>query len=151
MVATFCLPEPRLTSPNRSLPGTASGLHRHEWIKHGTCHRAPGGADEYYDDTLLLMERINGPEIAGLIAARVGRHMHTAELRAAFDAAFGPGAGNRVEVRCTNDDGRRLIQELRIHLRGVIEPGAEHGALLAAADPVPPGCNGGIVDPAGLQ
>lgn len=134
-----------------AMPGTASGLDRHEWIKHGSCHRAPGGADEYYDDTLLLMERINASRIGGLIAARLGRHLETTELRAAFDSAFGAGAGDRVEVRCTRDEGRQLIQELRIHLRGVIAPGADPGALLTAAAPVAPGCSGGIIDPAGLQ
>ena len=81
-----------------AMPGTASFLERHEWIKHGTCHRGAGGADEYYDDTLLLVDAINGSPVAALLAERVGGELETAELRQAFDAAFGagrrrPGAG----------------------------------------------------------
>jgi len=134
-----------------AMPGTASGLERHEWIKHGTCHRAAGGADEYYDDTLLLMAQVSGSEVGALIAGRVGAHVETADLRAAFARAFGAGAGQRVEVQCTGDGGRRLILGLRLHLRGVIGPDAALGTLLAQAEPVAPGCGGGIVDAAGLQ
>jgi ribonuclease T2 len=149
------LPEPELDAETRealaaAMPGTASSLERHEWIKHGTCHRGAGGADEYYDDTLRLLDAVNAA-VAELLAARVGDGVETDELRQAFDAAFGPGAGERVQVRCTGDGGRTLVQELRIATAGVIGPDREVGALLRAADPVSAGCPGGVIDPAGLQ
>jgi ribonuclease T2 len=149
------LPEPPLDDETRealavAMPGTASFLERHEWIKHGTCHRGAGGADEYFDDTLALADAINASEVAGFLAAHVGAEVETAELRARFDAAFGPGAGDRVQVHCTGDGGRTLVQEIKVATRGVIGSGAP-GELILAAEPVSPGCPRGIVDPAGLQ
>ena len=133
------------------MPGTASFLERHEWIKHGTCHRAAGGADEYYDDSLLLVDAINGSAVAALLAERVGGELETAELRQAFDAAFGPGAGERVQVQCAGDGGRTLVRELTIATSGVIGPDGDPGALMRAAAPLSAGCPRGVIDPAGLQ
>lgn len=134
-----------------AMPGTASLLERHEWIKHGTCYRARGGADEYYDDTLHLLSAINESPVAEFMANNVGRQIATADLRTLFDDAFGQGAGKRVQFHCTGDGGRMLIQELRVSLHGRIEPDTDLGDLLLAADPVPPGCGWGVVDSAGLQ
>ena len=134
-----------------AMPGTASFLDRHEWIKHGTCHRAPGGADEYYDDTLLVVDAINASPVAAYLAQRVGGEMLTSELRASFDAAFGDGAGDRVQVQCGGDGGRTLVRELRIGLAGVIGPDSDPGDLMRAAAPLSPGCPRGVIDPAGLQ
>ena len=87
------------TTPARrsrvAMPGTASFLERHEWIKHGTCHRGAGGADEYFDDTLALADAVNASRGRGACSpTHVGAEIETAELRAAFDAAFGAGAGD---------------------------------------------------------
>ena len=110
-----------------------------------------GGADAYFDDTLRLVDAINASPVAALLADHVGAELDTADLRAAFDAAFGAGAGERVQVHCTGDGGRTLIQELSIGLAGAIAPGRRAGRLMRAADPVspaapaasstPPGCN----------
>ena len=56
--------------------------------------------------------------------------MQTAELRASFDAAFGDGAGDRVQVQCGGDGGRTLVRELRIGLAGVIGPDSDPGDLM---------------------
>jgi ribonuclease T2 len=150
------LPEAEVDAETRELlevamPGTASFLERHEWIKHGTCHRGAGGADEYFDDTLQVLDAINGSEVAALLADHVGAEVETADIRAAFDAAFGTGAGERVQVHCTGDGGRTLIQELKIGLDGPMGPDAAVADLVLAAEPVSPGCPRGVVDPAGLQ
>jgi ribonuclease T2 len=134
-----------------AMPGTASHLERHEWIKHGTCHRGAGGADEYFDDTLRIVEAVNASGVAALFADHVGAELETAAIRVAFDTAFGAGAGAGVQVHCTGDGGRTLIQELKIGLAGTIGPDASPGELMLAADPVSPGCPRGVVDPAGLQ
>ncbi len=134
-----------------AMPGTASFLDRHEWIKHGTCHKGAGGADEYYDDTLLLVDAINASPVAAFLAGHVGAEVETRAIRARFDEAFGAGAGDRVAFQCKRDGGRNLIQEMRIHLRGVIGPDSTLADLLLAADPVPAGCRMGTIDPAGLQ
>jgi ribonuclease T2 len=134
-----------------AMPGTASFLDRHEWIKHGTCHRGAGEADEYFDDTLVILDAINASEVARLFAERVGGEVEVAEVRQAFDAAFGPGAGERVQMQCAGDGGRTLVRELRIALSGVIGPEGDPGALVRAAAPLSAGCPRGVVDPAGLQ
>ena len=132
------------------MPGTASFLERHEWIKHGTCFLGAGGADEYYDDTLRVVDAVNAA-VASLLAGHVGGELATTDLRAAFDAAFGAGAGERVQVHCAGDGGRTLIQEVRVNLQGAIGPETPVAGLILAADPVTPGCPKGVVDPSGLQ
>ena len=149
------LPEVPLDEETRealqvAMPGTASFLERHEWIKHGTCHRGAGEADEYYDDSLRLVDAVNAA-VAELFAAGVGGEVGVDEVRQAFDAAFGPGAGARVQMRCAGDGGRNLVQELRIATAGVVGPDGDVGALLLAGEPVSPGCPVGVIDPAGLQ
>ena len=147
------LPEVAVDAETRELlavamPGTASFLERHEWIKHGTCFLGAGGADEYYDDTLRVVEAINASPVAALLAAHVGGELATADLRAAFDAAFGAGAGERVQVHCAGDGGRTLIQEVSVNLAGAIGPERR-----SRADPRRAGDAGcpRAVDPAGLQ
>jgi ribonuclease T2 len=148
------LPEPELTAElwtelKAVMPGTQSGLERHEWIKHGTCY--DGDAEEYYADSLAMLEAISGSAVTELFASSVGQRVTQAEIRAAFDAAFGPGAGERVRLSCINDGSRRLINELTIGLTGDIDgPGSIADRLLDAR-PTDGGCDGGIVDAVGLQ
>jgi ribonuclease T2 len=150
------LPDVALDAETRELlavamPGTASFLERHEWLKHGTCFLDPGGADGYFDDTLRLVDAINASPVAALLAAHVGGELATADLRAAFDAAFGMGAGERVQVHCTGDGGRVLLQEMTVNVAGMIATDAAVGELMRSAAPLSPGCPKWIVDPAGLQ
>ncbi len=150
------LPELPLDAETRdaldvAMPGTASFLHRHEWIKHGTCYLADGGADEYYDDTLMVTEAINNSAVGTFLADHVGAEVSTQQIRARFDEAFGQGSGDRVQFQCAGDGDRILLQEIRINLRGVIEPETALGDLLLAADTVSIGCPSGVIDPAGLQ
>ena len=99
------LPEVAIDAETRELlavamPGTASFLERHEWIKHGTCHLGAGGADEYFDDTLRLVDAINGSAVAAFLADHVGArgadggHPRRASTR---PSAPGPASG----CRCT--------------------------------------------------
>ena len=134
-----------------AMPGTASFLQRHEWIKHGTCYLGEGGADEYFDDTLLVTEAINNSPVGAFLSDHVGAEVSTQDIRARFDEAFGQGSGDRVQFHCAGDGGRVLIQEIKINLRGLIRPETPPGDLLLAADPVAIGCPRGVIDPAGLQ
>ncbi|MDH3663731.1 MAG: ribonuclease T [Alphaproteobacteria bacterium] len=150
------LPAPELDADTAdrlavAMPGTASFLERHEWIKHGTCFFGDRSGDEYYDDTLLVMDAINESEVGHFLAANVGAEIETSDLLAAFDTAFGDGAGDRVQVACTGDQGRVLVQELKIALLGEITETVDVGELILAAAPQSPGCPRGVLDPAGLQ
>ncbi|WP_424931419.1 ribonuclease T2 family protein [Amaricoccus macauensis] len=134
-----------------AMPGALSSLHRHEWIKHGTCYNAQGGADEYFSDTLMLTNAVNASEVGSYVAGRLGEEVRTSWIRQRFDEAFGAGAGDRVEFVCSDDGSRRLLRELRISLRGEITENSSLGDLMLAASPVDQGCKKGIIDTYGLQ
>jgi len=133
------------------MPGTASNLYRHEWIKHGTCYGGAGGAGEYFGDMIWATQEINASAVKALFAENIGNSLTLEDIRYSFDTEFGPGTGERVSVFCQVDGGRHLITELRIHLGSVIDRDTPMSDLLASYSPVPSGCAKGIVDPSGLQ
>jgi ribonuclease T2 len=140
-----------LEALDSAMPGARSFLHRHEWIRHGTCYGAVGGAEEYFADTLLVAEAVNGSAVVRFLARMLGEEIRTATVRERFDEAFGSGAGARVAFRCAQDGARTLLQEVHVSLRGEIGLDMALSDLIHAADPVPQGCERGIVDPFGLQ
>ncbi|HEY8574961.1 MAG TPA: ribonuclease [Devosia sp.] len=133
----------------QAMPGTQSDLDRHEWIKHGTCYGSD--AKDYFSDSLAMLEAVNGSAVAELFAASIGKRLTQSEIRAAFNGAFGPGAGERVRVSCIDDGNRRLIDELTIGLTGEIRDSSDFAERILAARPTEGGCDAGIVDQVGLQ
>lgn len=131
------------------MPGTKSMLERHEWIVHGTCSGA--GQDAYFHRASLFAGTIDNSAPDVLLASRIGKHVDASEIRAAFDTAFGKGAGDRIRVACERDGDRSLISEITIGMRGDVMGTGGIGELILAAPPTSPGCPGGIVDPVGLQ
>jgi ribonuclease T2 len=132
------------------MPGTRSGLHRHEWIKHGTCYNGES-AEGYYSDSLGLMGQLNTSGVRTLFANSIGRNISREDIGEAFEAAFGAGTSDRATVSCKRDGSRRLITELLISLHGEIGPDGDLGALMRDAPTRSPGCPNGTVDPVGLQ
>ena len=65
---------------------------------------------------------------------------------AAFDDAFGAGAGARVTVSCHGRGDNRKITELIVSLAGDVKGSADLGELMHAAEEVPPGCPSGLVE-----
>jgi ribonuclease T2 len=148
------LPEPRLSAElhrelDRVMPGTQSALDRHEWIKHGTCY--DGDAEAYFQDSVDMLEAINASQVRDLFDASIGKELSQVAVRAAFNEAFGEGAGDRVRLACVEDGGRRLIGELTIGLTGEIDGPQSFADRIMDARPTNGGCDGGIVDPVGLQ
>lgn len=151
------LPEVALAPETRAelntvMPGAASLLDRHEWIKHGTCYE--GSMQDYFAHSLVVMRGLNGSAVRDLFAENIDQTLTSSRIRAAFDAAFGAGAGDRVRVSCVTDpsNGRRLIGELTIALSGSIDEDTGLGDLILAAPPTAQaGCPEGIVDRAGFQ
>ena len=134
------------------MPGTASNLERHEWIKHGTCYGK--SQQEYFSDALNLMRTVNASPVRDLFAKNIGQKLTADQIRGAFDSAFGAGAGDRVRVSCVIDpsNGRRLIGELTLGLAGPIGPDSSLKDLLMASVPTnKAGCPTGTVDPIGFQ
>ncbi|SEQ05014.1 ribonuclease T2 [Devosia sp. YR412] len=148
------LPEPDISGALRDellvmMPGTQSGLDRHEWITHGTCY--DGDAEAYFGDSLDLLDAVNESAVGTLFANSIGKRLTQRQVREAFDRSFGPGAGDRVRLSCVNDGNRRLIDELTIGLTGRPEGPDSFDNLILAARPTDGGCDGGVVDTVGLQ
>jgi len=135
----------------RVMPGTRSSLHKHEWLKHGTC----SGVDinEYYAQSVWLIEEINGSQLQELFSENTGNSIDGGKIRAAFSASFGEGAGDRLRISCKRDpdSARQLIVELTLGLADPFEKNADLAELIAAAPKTDPGCPQGIVDGVGLQ
>lgn len=127
-----------------TMPGVASYLHRHEWIKHGTCYSTT--PEEYYRESIILTDQINASTVRDLFAENIGRIISSSEIKAKFDEAFGAGSGDKVQVKC--DDG--MIVEMWINLNGEIENSTKISDLFQHADPASSSCESGIIDPVGF-
>jgi ribonuclease T2 len=147
------LDEPLWRRLQAGMPGTRSQLHRHEWIKHGTCIKGATAAS-YFETSLDLLDVLNATALADLFEANIGKRLSAAQIRAAFEADFGKGAGERVRISCEDDGSRRIISEITIGLKGALPADPDRqafAALVAASPPIEPGCPGGLVDGAGDQ
>jgi ribonuclease T2 len=148
------LDEPLWRRLQEAMPGTRSQLHRHEWIKHGTCMKG-ATAESYFETSLDLLDAVNGSSAARLFADNAGRRLDAAQIRAAFDRDFGEGAGQRVKISCEDDGNRRIISEITIGIKGALSAESfsreQLAALILASPPVEEGCPGGVVDRVGDQ
>lgn len=131
------------------MPGTQSGLDRHEWWVHGTCF--DGGAEAYFAQSIRLLNELNRSDVRRLFDGSIGDELSSDEVRASFDRAFGRGAGRRVLVDCIDDaNGEPMIRELRIALAGDLSNGTPMAELLRAAEETGRGCRRGRVDAPGF-
>ncbi len=139
------LPEPKLTPQTASalrsvMPGVSSALHRHEWIKHGTCYGTD--AEHYYADAIRWTRKISEGSVGRLLHSRIGKRISLKELRSALEKDFGKGTGDRLDLRCE----RGLISEIWLHLGGNSPKLSER---LLAGSRTHSRCQGGIVDAPG--
>lgn len=114
------LPEPEVSATTRaalatSMPGSASCLDRHEWIKHGSC--AEARAEDYFADTLRLAEAVQATRLGQVLAASIGRHVTSQQLRNAFETAFGAGSSKALTLVCRERNGRHFLAEIRVALQ----------------------------------
>ena len=123
-----------------AMPGVAAGLDRHQWLMNGTCH-APT-AEDYYVRSLEMLDAVNRSAVGAFFEAHAGRSVTMADVAAAFDTAFGAGAGQRVRLRCRRIDGQSVVTGLTI---GLSAPDGELPALIGGASPTKSGCEGGLV------
>ena len=144
------LPEPVLTTSTRQaldrvMPGTQSLLHRHEWIKHGTCNGS--GSEAYFTTSMALLEQVNGSSVREFFVQRIGQRVTLDTIRTAFVQAFGAEARNSVALNCHND----LIEEVHITLRAPIPPDVSMPSLVESPQTArPPACSQGRIDPVGF-
>jgi len=143
----LALTEATRAALDRMMPGSRSALDRHEWIKHGSCYSAD--AERYFADSLRLLDELNRSAVRDLFTGAIGEALSARDIRAAFDEAFGDGAGRRVHVACRRVGFRRLIVELTVNLAGPITADRGLATLLRDAPVHYEGCPAGIVDRVG--
>ena len=96
------------------MPGVASQLERHQWVKHGTC--SGFSTERYFAAAVALSEDVRDSQFARLIAARAGRDISRRELLQAISTEFGPGSERAVQLLCRRDQGLATLTELRFRL-----------------------------------
>ncbi len=138
---------------DKVMPGTQSGLERHEWIKHGTCTRL--SADQYFSIAAGLIAELNTSAVRDLFAQNIGKELDAESIKAAFDQSFGEGANARIKMSCRRVGDVRMISELTIGLsEDAIDPqqGSEPrlAKLIQGAGSTSFGCDRGVVDAAGF-
>ncbi len=130
------------------MPGTASGLERHEWVRHGSC--SGHDPERYYRTALFLLEQINQSRLREALAGRLGETVTARQLKAAFAASFGQGADQALGVGCRRDGQRQLISEIRIKLKPPLNENTPLREALDVSSPAFGNCEAGVVDRAGL-
>ena len=146
------LPAVRLSSETRTqleqkMPGTASYLDRHEWIRHGTC--AGTSQEEYFKSALSLLDNINASELRKLVASRVGGSVELKQLTDAVEKEYGTLPPNSIAFLCERNPQGQMLTEIRFYLETPNElPQKVSGKLLTKPQRPTPGaqlCNGGKV------
>jgi ribonuclease T2 len=140
------LPMPELSketyeSLKKHMPGIASNLHKHEWIKHGTCYGTD--AEQYFAKAVSLADQFHQTEVSDFFEKNIGKRVTLKQVRKHFDQSFGTGAGKRVEMRCH----KGLVTELWLHLGGESDA---LGTLLRNGEEIHSACDRGLIDKAGF-
>ncbi len=123
------------------MPGFASELHKHEWIKHGTCYGTE--ADHYFRDAISLVEQLNTSKVGDYFMKQIGKKVTLKQVRHLFDRSFGVGAGKHVELKCK----KGLVTELWLHLGSGSD---DLATLLKKGKQTRSRCQGGRIDKAGF-
>ena len=95
---------------SKYMPGYSSNLHRHEWVKHGTCYGTT--PNDYYSDAISLLKQVNSSKVQQYFKQHIGKVVTLKEVRKLFDKEFGNGAGKHVTMNCRGG----LVTELWLHL-----------------------------------
>ena len=125
---------------DKVMPGFASDLHKHEWVKHGACD----GTDPqtYFEDAVSLVEQFNDSKVGDYFSKNIGKEVTLKQIRHLFDRSFGVGAGKRVEMKCK----KGLVTELWLHLGS---GSVDLRTLLHSGKQVHSRCQKGRIDRAG--
>ena len=118
------------------MPGAISGLHAHEWVKHGSCMAEP---NSYFNIAISYLQELDESPIRLFFLENRGKLVQGEKIRKIFDRAFGRGAGKRVKIICQ----KGYITELRLNLKGELEWSLQR--LLHHAKKSPLGCKLGKI------
>jgi ribonuclease T2 len=137
---------------DNAMPGTASDLHRHEWIKHGTCFGVDN-ADIYFRTALALQKQVNGSQMQKFMESNIGKKVSASDLSHAFEQTFGPGSSSALLIDCQQDidSKRNLVVEVQIKLKGELTEATELGSILDKSGFGSNTCSNAIVDSVGYE
>ena len=124
------------------MPAARIGLDRRQWLKSGSC--VATSAEAYYSRSLDLLDQLNTSPVRTLFTGKAGASITLADVRAAFDKAFGTGAGERVRLSCRKTEGGSVVTGLTIGLAG---DGPTLAERIAAAVPTKSRCTEGVTGP----
>jgi len=135
-----------LTSEVRSrlaklMPGYGSNLHKHEWIKHGTCYGT--NASDYYADAMRLLTQVNESKVQQFFKQNIGKIVRLEEVRKIFDQSFGNGSGKHVTMNCRGG----LVTELWLHIGN---GGSNLSELFKSGEQPRKSCHKGRIDAVGF-
>lgn len=125
----------------RLMPGYSSYLHRHEWVKHGSCYGRD--AEAYFATAIALTEAVNDSEIGAFFRQNRGKRVDLKRIRMLFDKTFGRGSGYKVSMQCKQG----MITELWLHIGG---EGEDLASLLKQGKAARSRCQSGRIDKAGF-
>jgi ribonuclease T2 len=134
------------------MPGVVSNLHLHEWYKHGTCYSQT--PEEYYQESLALLDQINRSQVRTLFVDNLDRHLSSQKIRNQFKRTFGNHATTKVAIECQQDKSstnRNLITELKLNLKGNIKSNTSLTELFQQSQTIDRGCPLGKIDRSGLD
>ncbi|MGW8169452.1 MAG: ribonuclease T2 family protein [Sulfurovaceae bacterium] len=125
------------------MPAVASGLEKHEWIKHGTCSGM--SKDKYFTKSVNYTKQFNSSALAAFINANRGKRVILKDIRKMADRSFGMQSGERVEMVCSGV----LMTEIRLSLGN--DGGISLANALKSGTKIKSSCHSGIIDKAGWQ
>jgi ribonuclease T2 len=130
-----------------AMPGTAAGLERHEWWKHGTCSDL--AAEDYFATAIVLMRQVERGSLARLLVDQAGGTLDRRKLLEAFALDFGRGAARALILDCSKNGGETALTEIRLRLkRSSITQGLTAESLAIPAKPARGDCAAEVLVPA---
>jgi len=128
-------------SLKKVMAGVASGLHKHEWIKHGTCYGT--NINSYFSDAIVLTNQVNHSALGNFFRQNIGKTISLKSLRKVANTSLGKGTGEHIELRCKAG----LVTELWLHLGS---GSTDLGKLLQKGKKIRSQCKQGRIDKAGF-
>jgi len=120
-----------------AMPSAVSGLHKHEWRKHGSCY----GKNEtaYFNDAIILLNQVNNSYVRDFFVRNRGKVITKKSLNMAIKKSFG-NATRKIQMICK----KGLITEIRFSLKGDAR-GDKISKLLKNSKPFRGGCQRGKI------
>lgn len=122
-----------------AMPAARLGLDRQQWLRSGSCVAA--SPEAYYSRSLDLLDQLNASPVRTLFTEKAGAIVKLADVRAAFDKAFGAGAGERVRLSCRKAGDKTVVIGLTI---GIAGDDRTLAALIGGSFPTKSRCNEGM-------